>query len=279
MSGKNAAVGTKFSVSEVISKGTDLLRANPAIILIQVVPAIPALIGDVARSAALSPVALLFSIISAILALIASGAYAPVVKEALSGQSLTIGEALRQAGGRFWSLLGAAIVIVLLVVIGSIALVVPGIIFATWYAYTAPAIMLENKGALDGMSASRAFGRDKKMSTFLVFLVFLVAYIVIAIIGAVLSIGGGGRVIGTLLEIPLEAWTSVILAYIYIAHGPMATQATAATWEQPGPQGPAPPAASPTMTPAPPSSGRYCSNCGSQLKPDSRFCSNCGKPV
>ena len=242
LSGKNAAVGTKFSVSEVISKGTDLLRANPAIILIQVVPAIPALIGDVARSAALSPVALLFSIISAILALIASGAYAPVVKEALSGQSLTIGEALRQAGGRFWSLLGAAIVIVLLVVIGSIALVVPGIIFATWYAYTAPAIMLENKGALDGMSASRAFGRDKKMSTFLVFLVFLVAY-------------------------------------IYIAHGPMATQATAATWEQPGPQGPAPPAASPTMTPAPPSSGRYCSNCGSQLKPDSRFCSNCGKPV
>ena len=87
------------------------------------------------------------------------------MKEALSGQKLTVGEALRLAYKRFWSLLGAGLLVVLIVGVGLIALVVPGVIFATWYSYTAPAIMLDNEGALDGTSASKAFGRDKKMST------------------------------------------------------------------------------------------------------------------
>jgi len=279
---KNATVGTRFSAVEVISKGTDLLKANPSIILIQAVPAIPALIGDLAGSAALfSPLVVVFSIISAILGLIASGAYAPVVNEALSGQRLTIAEALGHAGRRFWSLLGAAVLVVIIVALGTIAFVVPGIIFATWYAYTAPAIMLENKGALDGMSASRAFGRDKKVNTFLVFLVFFVVYVVISIIGAVLSIGGGGRIISTLLEVPLAAWTSVILAYIYIAHGPMGTGTPASTSGAPS-LTPGQGVDNPTFTPAPvstPASSRVCSSCGAPLKPDSKFCSSCGKPV
>jgi predicted nucleic acid-binding Zn ribbon protein len=165
---------------------------------------------------------------------------------------------------------------VIIVVLGSIVFVVPGIILATWYAYTAPAIMLENKGATAGMAASKAFGRDKKWSTFTIFLVFLLVYIVVAIIGSVLSIGGGGRVIQTLLTIPLEAWTSVVLAYTYITHGPSAA-ASAPQGPQPGWQ--QPPLGEEASAAGQPTPGRFCAFCGSPLKPDSRFCSSCGKPA
>ncbi len=265
----------------MISKSTDLLKANPSIILIQAIPAIPALLSDVYSGPSIfAPLGLIAGIISAVLAVIAGGAYAPVVKEALAGKRLTIGEALGHAYNRFWSLLGAAILVVLIVVLGSIAFVVPGIIFATWYAYTTPAIMLEGKGATAGMAASKAFGRDKKWSTFSIFLIFLLVYILVSIIGTVLSLGGGGRVIQTLLTIPLSAWTSVVIAYTYITHGPSATSPVtpAAAWEQP-PAGSGMSAGISAGAPRMEETSRFCAFCGSPLKADAKFCTNCGKPV
>lgn len=274
------SVGTKIDVGEVVSKSTELLMANPAIILIQVIPAIPSLVGDIfGGSSVLSPVYLLTAIISGVIGIIASGAYPPVVKEALAGQRLTIGQAFGHAYRRFWSLLAAAILVGLVVGLGFIALIVPGILFLTWYAYTVPAIMLENKGALEGMSASKAFGRDKKWSTFLLFLVFLLAYVVLAAIGAILALGGGGRVIQTLLTIPLSAWTAVVVSYAYIAHGLPATPTEPPELLQQPPSGtPAPPVFSPGSTTAV-GAGRFCSNCGSPLAADAKFCPSCGRPV
>ena len=51
------------------------------------------------------------------------------------------------------------------------ALIIPGVIFVTWYTYSVPAIMLEDKGVLAGWAASKTFGRDKKWSTFSIGLV------------------------------------------------------------------------------------------------------------
>jgi hypothetical protein len=236
-------------------------------------------LSDVYSSSSIfNPLPIIAGIISAVLSVIAGGAYAPVVKEAIGGKRLTIGEALGHAYNRFWSLVGAGILIVLIVVLGSIALVVPGIIFATWYAYTTPAIMLEDKGATAGMAASKAFGRDKKWSTFSIFLIFLLVFILVSIIGGVLSLGGGGRVIQTLLTIPLSAWTSVVIAYTYITHGPSATApaSPAAAWEQPPAEMSAGISAG---TPRMGGTSRFCAFCGSPLKTDAKFCSNCGKPV
>lgn len=276
MSGK-VSVGTKINVGDVVSKATNLLRENPSIIAIQAIPAIPSIVGDLARSTVFSPIVIITTILYAVLSIIASGAYAPVVKEALAGQTLTIGQAFGLAYHRFWSLLGAGILIVIIVFLGAIAFVVPGLIFATWYAYSTPSIMLENKGAWEGMSASKAFGRDKKWSTFLIFLVFFLVYLIIGILGILLSLGGGGRIISSLLDIPLGAWTSVVISYIYITH---ALTPSVSAGQEPG--WPAPPSAAPGPSMAPPGAqfaNRFCPSCGAPLKPDSKFCSSCGRPV
>ena len=278
---ESLTVGTKFSVGEVLSKATDLLKAHPSIVLIQAIPAIPSLIGDIFGSSSIfNPVPLVFGILAAILSVIASGAYAPIVKEAVGGQRLTLEEALGHAYRRFWSLVGAGLLVVIIVLLGTIAFVVPGIIFATWYAYTTPAIMLENKGALDGMAASKAFGRDKKWSTFLIFLVFLVVYVVVGIIGGLLSLGGGGRVIQTLLTIPLSAWTSVVISYVYISYGPSATagEAPSSGVVQPS-SGVSMSAGAPIGSPSAQGASGFCAFCGSPLKAGAKFCASCGRPV
>lgn len=266
-----ATVGTPINVGEVISRSTNLLKANPSIILIQLIPAVPSLLSDVFSGPTLfDPVALLMGVLTAVLSVIASGAYAPVVKGALTGQRLTLEAALGHAYRKFWSLLGAGILVVLIVFVGAIALVVPGIIFATWYAYTTPAIVLEDRGALEGMSASRSFGRDKKLSTFLIFLTFFLVYILVAAVGAALSLGGGGRLIQTLLDVPLSAWTSVVIAYTYITCGPSATST-----QPPG----QPVATMPRPAPITEAPVGVCSSCGAPLPQGSKFCGNCGKPV
>lgn len=271
-------LGTTIDVGRAISRATNLLVANPWIILVQAIPAIPSLVSDVySGPSALGLFAIVASLLSAILSLIASGAYPPIVDEAVKGRRITIGDALGRAYNRFWSLLGAGVLVVIIVFLGLIAFVVPGIIFATWYAYTTPAIMLENKGALSGMAASKAFGRDKKASTFAILLIFFLVYIIVSAFGALLSLGGGGRVIETLLTIPLSAWTSVVIAYVYVVHGPArgSPEPSQPAWQPPAGVG------EPMGVAAAPEQGasRFCTSCGSALAPGAKFCSNCGRPV
>jgi uncharacterized membrane protein len=252
----------------VLSKSTSLLMNNPATILIQVIPAIPALLSDVLTGAAiLSLLGFFFAIISAVLGIMAIGAYVPIIKAELTNQPWTIGEGFMKGYQRFWSILGAGILVALIVVLGLIALIVPGIIFATWFVYTVPAIVSEDKGALEGMSASRAFGRDKKWSTFLILLTYGFVTILVSVITSLIP-GVGGSVISTILTIPVDAWFSVTIVYTYLTHGPSAVPEPAA----PG-WAPQPPPASPAVAPA----TQFCTNCGTQIQPGAKFCPNCGK--
>ena len=87
--------------------------------------------------------------------------------------------------------------------------------------------------------------------------------------------------IGTLLDIPLAAWTSVVIAYVYVSHGPGATTASAPAMAEPGwPDHPPEPGMAPPAGPAA-SMGpsRFCASCGAPLRADAKFCVSCGKPV
>lgn len=266
-------------MGDVISSATRLILRNPAIIIIQLIPAIPTLLSDVlVNYSILSIIVLLADILSIVLAIMASGAYVPIVQAELTNQQWSIGDAFSKAYHRFWDLLLAGIIVGIIVVLGFIALVVPGLILLTWYVYTVPAIMSEDKGATSAMSASKAFGRDKKWATFLMFLVFIAVYLLFAVIESLIPSATGGRVVDTILTVPLEAWVSVTIAYTYLTHGPNPVTSGGAAqqvWPQIIP--PNPPA---TSTPPPPvEASRFCSNCGSALQPGAKFCPSCGKAV
>jgi hypothetical protein len=277
-------VGRPIVVVDVLSRSTKLLMQTPALLIPQAIVLALSLLGDLANAATVSALGLILLFISFVVSIIVTGAYPSMVQAALGGAQLSLSHSMRQAAGRFWTLLVAGILVALIVVLGSIALIVPGLVFATWYAYTVPAIMLENKGALAGMSASKAFGRDKKWSTFILILVVFVAIIVVAAIQAALSFGSPllGHVVNSLLSVPLDAWIAVILTYAYITYGPSSVMATSSEVMVPGVIPPPPmnqqvPQAGDLVSPSGP--GNFCRFCGSPIQPDSKFCSNCGQTL
>jgi hypothetical protein len=276
--GARVKVGRAIDVGEVLSRSLRILSTRPLIMLPQLIALIPTLILN--ASSSLSPLRVIVSIVSFVLSLIASGAYPSLVKTVIEGGQPSVTEALGKAYHRFWTLLPASILVALIVVLGAIALVVPGIIFATWYAYTIPAIMLEEKGALQGMAASKAFGRDKKLSTFIIFVTVVLVVLVLSGVQSLLSLASPllGHFVYAILLVPLGAWVSVILAYTYLTCGPSpaSTMTAGAAYGMAPPVSPQPPAESSASVGA---SGTFCRFCGSPVRAGSKFCASCGKPT
>ena len=278
-------VGRPIVVRDVLSKSMNLLSRTPALLIPQVIVLALSLVEDLANTATLSGLGIVLLFVSLVVSVIIAGAYPSMVQAALAGGQLSVAHSLRQAAKRFWSLFAAGILVGLIVVLGSVALAVPGIFFATWYAYTVPAMMLEDKGALAGMSASKAFGRDKKWSTFALILVVGIVFLVVALIQLVLSLFSPllGAVVYSLVSFPLDAWVVVILAYTYLTYGP--SSIPAATSPEILVPGVIPP---PPMNQQLPQVGsatsasepaNFCRSCGSPVLPGSRFCSNCGQSL
>jgi hypothetical protein len=282
-------VGRPIVVRDVLSKSTELLSRKPELLIPQVIVLALSLVEDLANAATLSGLRIVLLFIGLVASIIIAGAYPSMVQAALAGGQLSVAHSLRQAAGRFWTLLVTGILIGLIVALGFVALIVPGIIFVTWYAYVVPAIILENKGALAGMSASKAFGRDKKWSTFTLGVVIFIVIIVITIIQSVLSrfsplLGG---LIYSLLSLPVDAWIAVILTYTYLTYGPSSVPGPSSFPGAPEilvpgviPPRPmnqqVPQAVSPASLSEP---GGFCRSCGSPIAPGSKFCSNCGQSV
>jgi hypothetical protein len=256
-----ATVGKKIDIADALSKSVGIIVKNPVILVPQlIITVVVVLLGLLSSVSALGVLNLVSALVSALLSVLVIGAYPLIVKTVLDGGPISISVAVRRGIGRFWSLFAAGIVVGLFVIAGTIALIVPGIIILTWYAYTFPAIMLEDKGAMEGMSASKAFGRDKKMSTFLMFLVIGASSLVVAGIQVGLSFASpvAGRVVSDLLSIPIDVWLAVTLSYTYITYGPSSVPATTEV---------------PSLVP------RYCPNCGKPIQAGSMFCPNCGSSI
>jgi len=278
---ERVTVGRAIDVGEVVSRSASIISARPLIMVPQLIVLVPTLLGDAfGASSALSPLRIITSILAGVASLMASGAYPSLVKDFLAGGQLSPTEALGKAYRRFWSLLAATILVGLIVVLGTIALVVPGIIFLTWYVYTIPAVMLEDKGALEGMSASKAFGRDKKWRTFLMFLTVAVGYLVASIVDSIFSLASPvlGEVVYAILLVPIAAWASVIFSYTYLTYGPSVAPTTNVV---PGyglsPLAPPQPPAQAGATVGAP--GNFCPFCGSPVSMGAKFCGACGKAI
>ena len=243
----------EFSAVEVLGSSFDIIRKKPIVLFPHIVPAAiiaPALFfreqALVFQSIeSLLPAYTLFIgimaivIVGAIVSFIIEGMYPLMVKNVIEGKEVEMAVAFRKAVSRLPSVIGASILVGLLVGAGFMLAIVPGIIFITWYYYTIPAIMLENRGALDGISSSRRFGRTRKWKTFLMFLVLgliesgggIIAWTVMLYLVTSLAIPFfhiipvTGLVIGIIIGIFASVWGSIIASYAYIKYA-MPTQTT-----------------------------------------------------
>jgi len=278
----NERVGKPIAAWDAVTKSAGLISRTPTIMLPLAIVLILSLLGDVVSAGSLSALGIVISIVSFVVSIIVTGSFPSMVQTVLGGGQISVADSMRKAYQKFWTLLFAGILVGIIVALGFVALVVPGIIFVTWYAYTVPAIMLKDKGVLAGMGASKAFGRDKKWSTFSICVIIGVVFVIAFAIQSALSLASpiAGRVVYSFLSVPLDAWIAVVFTYTYITYGPSSVPATA---EVPS-YGVVPPPVQQPSAPINPIADtspqkNFCRFCGSPIQPDSRFCSACGAVV
>jgi hypothetical protein len=129
---------------------------------------------------------LLYIVLVVVLGLIATGASVFVVSESYLGRAITAREALARAGPYVGPLIVASLLVGLLVMVGFILLVIPGMIILCGLALTVPAVVVESASPLDAMGRSWTLTRGYRLRMFglfvLIFLLILVPYI--AVMGA-----------------------------------------------------------------------------------------------
>jgi hypothetical protein len=101
------------------------------------------------------------SLIGLLITPIVGGAITRVVSTSYLGQQLSAGDALRTTGRRVWALLGAAILVHLIELVGAGLCILPGVAAMAFFICTTPAIMVEEVGPIKAMRRSFALVRPR----------------------------------------------------------------------------------------------------------------------
>lgn len=152
------------------------------------------------------------------------------VSESYLDRQISVGQAYRTVLPKLLTLLGASLLVGLVVMLGFMLLVVPGVIFSLWLYLTVPCIVIENLGAGAGMSRSKNLVSGNLGKVFLVaLLVLLITWVIsipLGIVGGVVShfVPRSGtmlpafvrtftNVIAQILAMPIGASAAILLYY------------------------------------------------------------------
>ncbi len=105
---------------------------------------------------------------------IAQGATVYAVSAIYLGSATSISDALRKVSGKIWRIIGINFALGLLLVVGLILLIVPGLFWLACYSLAIPAAVLENRGANDALSRSNKLSQGGRLKILLVYLLVLV---------------------------------------------------------------------------------------------------------
>lgn len=158
------AVLRPLAFGEVLDQAFGLFRRAfiPLLIVSVVCSGVPALLsigvqaqGGVMKSPVMYVVALILAVIGSA---IASGASTFIVSEQYLGQELEAGEALHRAWGRAWEIFLTSMGVGLMVFLGLILFIVPGVIAFAGLSLAVTAV------AIEGISPDKARGRSWELT-------------------------------------------------------------------------------------------------------------------
>jgi hypothetical protein len=180
-----------MSVGDILDRGLKLLLSRlPIFYLINLIVLAPAIVLQVlipiAQGETVGPEAaavaagggLLVLVLTLILWPIGQAATLYIIAQEFVDVHAGLGEAFRFAFHRFGRLLGASIVVGLIVGIGMLLCLVPGVIFYLWYCFVPQVIVVEGERRGDALARSKELGEGYRGRIFgLVALVFTISLI------------------------------------------------------------------------------------------------------
>jgi hypothetical protein len=225
------SVINRLSVGVVINQGFGALFANFfSFVLIAVAVQVPAslliyyLVGVYMASGQASPATMFLSIavsvfVGIVPAYIATGIIIYGVFRYLQEQPFTIGECVRAAIGRLGMLILVSLVSAIIIGIGFLLFVIPGIILALMFAVVAPVVIVEKQGVGGALGRSRSLTKNRRWT---VFLILFVTAILTSIVGFVGNLIGGavpgdmaGLIVSYIVSGVGSAFHSVIIVVMY----------------------------------------------------------------
>lgn len=184
--------------------------------LILMVPAeiIVSLLGD--DGALLSAIAYL---VHAFASLWLSGTVVRIVQDAeLDGRvDASVGELFGSVAPKLVSLFLLSIVLSILIGIGFILLIVPGVILTLMWIVSVPSMVVEDKGVFDSMSRSADLTKDNRMRILGVGILLFAAMIVVGLAAVLLAAITPilGIIAGIALAVIVYPWLAIVVAVLY----------------------------------------------------------------
>ena len=180
----------RLQVGSVVSRTFSVWVANfvpfSLVGLVTYTPALAA-IGFVAGTGAMTPLAERgIDVLGNFLTILLSGAVTYGVFRHLHGERASVGDVLRVGVSRFGTVWATGILYGLAVLIGTILLIVPGIVLAVRYWLAVPAAVIEDSGATASLDRSKDLTEGNRWRIFrLGLILFFVMMVSMLLVGAI----------------------------------------------------------------------------------------------
>ena len=287
-------IGRELSLGEVISKTFELYRRDFAkyFVLFAVVGVIVQVVTTLAQQAFVLPtlpvnptpqqVSSWFSalfgafflligvifVVNIVFSTIAEGSAIRLASEQITKGQVNFGASIRFAVSRLLSIWALSIIVGIMVFLGIIALIVPGIILAIMFSLALPVLLIENKGVTESMGRSRQLVSHRWGKTFGTFLVLGIIVLIASLIFSAITapLGIAAPVVNGILSALYQPLFPILLAVYYYSN--LARTAPAPTAQMPM-----------GSTSSFQAGMKLCPSCGTQLPSSTTFCTNCGSKL
>lgn len=204
-------------------------------------------------------------VVNIVFSTIAQGSAINLASEQITKGEASLGASIRFAISKLLSIWAVSIIVGIIVVLGIIALIIPGIILAIMYSLALPVLLIEKKGVFESMSRSRQLVSHRWGKTFGTFLVLGIIVIIASLIFSAITspFGIAGTIANGILSALYQPLFPILLVVYYYSN------LTRISQSPPGlmPMGP---------TTTAQAGMRFCPNCGAQLPSSTTFCTSCG---
>lgn len=143
-----------------------------------------------------------------------------ITERAINGETLSFSQALRLSTARWASAIGTNLLAGIILLLLSLLLILPGIIWAVYYTFSSQVVALRNEGGKSALDYSKALVQGQWGRVFGTgFTLSLLAIVVLFGIGLVLNTGGSNAVIdivATTLGDVATAYTTVAITVLFL---------------------------------------------------------------
>ena len=205
-------------------------------------------------------------LVNVIFSTIAQGGAIKMASEEITKGQVDIGASVRFAFSKLFSIWALSIIVGLIVFLGFIALIVPGIILAIMYSLALPVLLIENKGVTESMGRSRQLVSHrwgKTLGTFLALaIIVIIASLIVNAVTAPL-----GNILGPVANGILSAFYQPLFPILLTVYYYSNLARTA-----PPPPGQMTIGLTTTFQ----AGMKFCPTCGTQNASSAPFCTKCG---